>query len=64
MIGRQTAEHLRQEFGYVPNEHGGEDWTIFQNRVLIVIHPERRPRLYGRGCGGAYSEFDPLVGMI
>lgn len=54
-----TMASLRQEFGYAPDERGGERWTVFQNHTLVVIHPERRPRLYKRGCGGLYYEIEP-----
>ena len=50
---------LRRVFGYVPDERGGENWTVYQDHTLIVIHPERRPRLYKRGCGGTYYEIEP-----
>lgn len=54
-----TMRALRETFGYEPDERGGEKWTVYQDRMLIVIHPERRPRLYERGCNGVYFEFEP-----
>lgn len=58
-IGTETAASLRQTFGYAPDERGGERWTVFQDHTLIVIHPERRPRMYKRGCGGVFYEIQP-----
>jgi hypothetical protein len=57
--GQHVAEALRREFGYCPDERNGEVWTVFQGHTLIVIHPERRPRMYKRGCGGIYYEIEP-----
>lgn len=54
-----VKEGLMREFGYVPDERGGEKWAVYQNHTLIVIHPERRPRLYERGCCGSYCEIEP-----
>lgn len=56
----EVKQALRREFGYVPDESGGENWTVFRDHSLIVIHPERRPRIYKRGCGGTYYEFEPV----
>lgn len=50
---------LQREFGYRPDERNGERWIVFQDHNLIVIHPERRPRIYKRGCGGVYYEIEP-----
>lgn len=59
---QQNLEALRRTFGYAPDERDGEQWVVYQDRVLIVIHPERRPRLYKRGALGAgdYTEVEPL----
>lgn len=51
---------LKRLFGYIPNEDDGEKWVVFQSRTLIVVHPERRPRLYRQDGGGVYVEIDPL----
>lgn len=58
----QRNKALRREFGYAPNEADGESWTVYQDRCLIVIHPERRPRIYRRGAFGPtdYWEIEPL----
>lgn len=58
----ECAEALKREFGYVPDEDGGEKWTVYQDRVLIVIHPVRRPRIYRRGGFGPndYCEIEPV----
>ncbi len=54
-------EALRREFGYAPNEADGENWTVYQGQMLIVIHPERRPRIYRRGSGPHdFIEIEPL----
>jgi hypothetical protein len=53
-MSRDVAAEMRKTFGRVPDERGGERWAIYQNYTLIVIHPEHRPRLYKRGCGGKY----------
>ncbi|MGJ5032295.1 hypothetical protein ACQR1I_36035 [Bradyrhizobium sp. HKCCYLS2038] len=58
-IEPEISAALRREFGYVTDLQDGEQWTVYQNRTLIVIHPERRPRLYKRGCGGVYYEIEP-----
>jgi len=55
----KAMESLRQEFGYRPNEAMGERWIVYQGHSLIVIHPEQRPRIYKRGCGGVYYEIEP-----
>lgn len=60
LLPEAVANDLRRVFGYVPDEKGGEKWTVYQDRVLIVIHPVRKPRLYKRGCSGVYYEIDPL----
>ncbi len=56
-----TSVDLKREFGYVPDEKNGEKWTVYRDHTLIVIHPERRPRLYTRGCYGTYSEIEPRL---
>ena len=53
------ATALKREFGYVPNEKDGEKWCVYQDHSLIIVHPERRPRIYKRGCGGLYYEIEP-----
>ncbi|MHB0785610.1 hypothetical protein [Bradyrhizobium sp. 5.13L] len=60
LIQDGTMAALRRDFGYAPDERGGENWTVYQNQTLIVCHPERRPRLYKRGCGGTFYEIDPI----
>jgi hypothetical protein len=49
---------LQRTFGHRPDEAGGEKWTVFRN-CLVVIHHDRRPRIYNDGCGGAYYEIEP-----
>lgn len=56
----EVAQALKREFGYVPLEEEGEKWIVYQDRALIVVHPERRPRIYRRGDCGAYSEIEPV----
>lgn len=57
---KRVMESLHKEFGYRPDEEGGEQWVVYQDRVLVVIHPERRPRIYERRGGGTYYEIEPL----
>lgn len=53
---KKVMDSLHEYFGYRPDEVGGENWTVFQNHSLIVIHPKRRPRIiYKRGCGGIFG---------
>jgi hypothetical protein len=59
MMDEVTKTALRQTFGYVPDEADGEAWTVYQERMLIVIHPNRRPRLYEEFSGGRYVEIEP-----
>jgi hypothetical protein len=59
-MDEECAESLRREFGYVPRTDEGESWTVYQDRTLIVIHQERRPRLYPRGADGSFYEIEPL----
>lgn len=56
----ECAEALKREFGYVPNEEAGEKWVVYQDRALIVVHPERRPRIYRRGYYGDFYEIEPV----
>lgn len=56
---RKVLDALYETFGYRPDEPGGENWTVYQGHSLIVVHPERRPRIYKRGCGGVYYEIEP-----
>ena len=58
-LTQEVRDALRREFGYVPDEGDGEKWIVYQDHTLIVIHPERRPRLYKRGCGGSFYEIEP-----
>jgi hypothetical protein len=59
VIDVSIANDLRRDFGYVPREEEGEQWCVYQDHTLIVVHPERRPRMYKRGCGGVYYEIEP-----
>lgn len=59
LLDEATRMALRKEFGYVPDDRGGEVWCVYQNRALIVLHPERRPRIYGRSSSGVPYEFEP-----
>lgn len=59
MTDEEVMASLRKTFGYAPNERDGEQWAVYQDHSLIVIHPERRPRIYKRGCGGSYYEIEP-----
>ena len=58
---QDIKEDLYQAYGYVPNEAEGERWTVYEE-VLIVIHPERRPKIFTRGCAGSYYEIEPSFG--
>ena len=60
MDEQNVLDSLEREFGYRPNEKGGEEWCVYQNHSLIVIHPERRPRIFKRGCGGNFYEIEPI----
>jgi hypothetical protein len=53
---------LKEHFGYAPDEERGEKWVVYQDRVLLVIHPEMRPRIYRRGAIDErdYCEMEPL----
>jgi len=55
----EVAADLRRVFGYVPDERGGERWTVYRDHTLIVIHPERRARFFRRGRGGVPVEVEP-----
>jgi len=55
----QVRDSLLKAFGYAPIEEDGERWCVFRDN-LIVIHPNRRPRVYRRGCHGDYYEFEPV----
>jgi len=55
----KVMRSLQETFGHRPDERGGEKWTVYQDHSLIVVHPERRPRIYKRGCGGVYYEIEP-----
>lgn len=56
---KRVMDSLYETFGYRPDEQSGENWTVFQDHSLIVIHPERRPRIYKRGCSGLFYEIEP-----
>jgi hypothetical protein len=58
MADAETLSALDREFGCRPDEANGERWAIY-NRHLIVIHPDRRPRIFKPGCGGSYYELEP-----
>ena len=52
----KQLEELERDFGYRPKELDGEKWCIFKEDTLIVVHADRLPRFYKRGCGGACYE--------
>lgn len=56
-----VAAAIERIFGYVPNENIGESWAIYRGQTLIVIHSDRRPRLYKAGGGGVHVELDPSL---
>lgn len=56
----KCAAALRREFGYVPNDRRGERWVVYQGAVLIVTHPDDRPKLYYRDGSGSPVEIEPL----
>lgn len=51
---------LERDFGHRPDEAGGEKWVVYQDHSLIICHPDRRPRIYKRGCAGSYYEIEPI----
>lgn len=51
LLDENVADALRRTFGYAPDEANGERWVVYEDR-LLVIHPERRPRVYRRGWTG------------
>jgi hypothetical protein len=56
----EVAAALLAEFGYVPDERGGEKWVVYHDHSLLVMHPERLIRVYRRGDrGGHFCEIDP-----
>lgn len=59
-LDEPVAQALEREFGYVPDEESGEKWAFYGNHSLIVIHHDRKPRIYKRGCGGKYYEIEPM----
>jgi hypothetical protein len=60
-MNEECSSALKREFGYLPDEAGGEKWVVYQDRSLIVVHPDRRPRIYPRhGTGCNYYEIEPL----
>lgn len=59
MITSEVQEALKRDFGYVPNERDGERWVVYLDRMLVVCHPERTPRVYDMGCNGSYYELHP-----
>lgn len=58
-MNKEVAASLKREFGYVPDEDQGEKWAVYQDHFLIVIHYDRKPRIYKRGCKGDYYEIEP-----
>lgn len=58
-IPQEVRTALLDAFGYVPDERGGEKRCVYQDHSLIVVHPERIPRIYKRGCGGLFYEIVP-----
>jgi hypothetical protein len=61
-MSQECAAALKTAFGYVPDEGRGEKWVVYQDRALIVVHPERRPRIYKRHAAGEHDfyEIEPL----
>ena len=57
-MGTDCAAALQREFGYVPDERGGEKWCVFRDQHLIVVHPDRLVRVYRRGHHGDYYEIE------
>lgn len=59
---RKIMQSLQSEFGYTPDEKNGENWTVCQgyhgHLNLVVVHPERRPRIYKHGCAGIFYEIE------
>lgn len=53
VVDKEAWRLLRSTYGYIPSE--GEHVAMFRG-CLLVAHPDRPPRLYKRGCDGAYSE--------
>lgn len=60
----EISTALRREFGYVPDEGDGEHWVVYRDNILLVVHPERKPKLFERGCRGSYSEIEPDLAGI
>jgi len=58
---KEVMAALQRAFGYQPNERDGEKWVVYRDHTLIVCHPERRPRLFERGCAGRYTEIEPIL---
>lgn len=61
-MNKDTATSLRNIFGYIPDEAAGEQWTVYRNHTLIVVHPDRLPRIYEHGCAGSFIEIDVRAG--
>lgn len=58
-IEPEIGNALYRVFGYVPQPDQGEQWVVYRDHFLLVIHPERLARVYERGCHGEYREIDP-----
>ena len=59
-VDPEIANSLQRVFGYVPQPDIGEQWVVYRDNFLLVIHPDRLARMYERGSGGKYSEIDPV----
>ncbi len=57
MTDANTAAALLHFFGHAPDEPGGEKWTVYEDK-LIVIHPARRPKVFAKGCQGRFYEIE------
>ena len=56
---KRVLDSLEKTFGYRPDMMHGEKWVVYDFDKLIVVHPERKPRIFTPGCGGSYVEIDP-----
>lgn len=63
MHNHNSIEAIKQDFGFIPREEDGEQWVVYQGKVLIVIHPERKPRLYRKRESDPqhYLEIEPFA---
>lgn len=57
----EVLQGLKRDFGYCPDETR-EKWVIFRDNSLIVVDPDRRPRIYRRGGNGVPVEIEPELG--